>query len=273
MNQPTGLWIYCVIENKGVFHLEAQGIHGTSPVYSVAFEDFAMVVSQEPMQKYPLAREFLMAHQKVIETVMQMQPVLPVRFCTMTEHEGHIIQKVLKQKDKTDEFRRSYARVRGKAEYGLRARWKDLGQVFSDLSREDEAVKIAKEKVLQLPERDRRTALIDIGHLVKDALGAKKAWMADCLMYQLIPHAAEYKENKTLGDVNILHAAFLVENERQARFDEVVNSLAEQYETEIRFKYVGPSPPFHFVEIVIHWDDAHEKTDQHDVRAAAKAGG
>lgn len=270
MNEPTGLWIYCVIENKGTFNWEAQGVHGTSPVYTVAFGDFAMVVSKEPMKKYPLTRDFLMAHQRVNEKVMQTQPVLPVKFCTMAENKEQIIEQVLKQKERVEEFRKTSAKLRGKTEYGLRARWKNLDQVFSDLIRENEKVKAAKEKVLKLPEAKRHAALIDVGHVVKEALEEKNAATAESLIRELIPHAAEYKKNHVLGDANLLNAVFLVEQEKQAEFDETVNALVEKHECEIHFKYVGPAPPFNFVEIVIRWDTAEKTVADNKERVVAE---
>lgn len=268
MNQPTGLWIYCVIENKGTLNLQAQGIHGTSPVYTVAYGDFAMVVSKEPMKKYPLVRDFLIAHQLVNEKVMQTQPVLPVKFCTMAENAEQIAEQVLKRKERTEEFRKTFAKMCRKSEYGLRAWWKNLDQVFADLSLESEKIKVAKEKALKLPGRQRYAVLIDIGHVVKEALEEKNANMAEVLMQELIPYASQYKKNNIWGDVNILNAAFLVEQERQTQFDEAVNTLVERHESKIQFKYVGPTPPFNFVEIIIHWEGG-DKTAVEDPERVA----
>ncbi|MDZ4346295.1 MAG: GvpL/GvpF family gas vesicle protein [Candidatus Binatia bacterium] len=270
MNEPTGLWIYCVIENRGTLNWDAQGVHGTSPVYTVAFGEFAMVVSKEPMKKYPLTRDFLMAHQRVNENVMQTQPVLPVKFCTMATNNEQIIEQVLKQKERVEEFRKTFAKLRGKTEYGLRARWKNLDQVFSDLIRHNERVKAAKEKVLNLPEAKRQAALIDVGHVVKDAVEEKNAATAESLDRELSPHAAQYKNNHTLGDANILNAVFLVEQDKQAEFDATVNALVEKHECEIHFKYVGPAPPFNFVEIVIRWDTADKTAADNKERVVAE---
>jgi hypothetical protein len=258
MNEPTGLWVYCVIENKGPLNWEAQGISGTSPVYTVAHGDFAMVVSEEPMKRYRMERDFLIAHQLVNEKVMQAQPVLPVRFCTMAEGAGQIIEQVLKQKGRVEEFRKTISEIRGKSEYGLRARWKNLDQVFADLSRENEKVKAAKEKALKLSGLERHAKLIEIGHVVKEALEEKSADTAKALMRELIPYAAQSKKNKVLGDMNVLNAAFLVDEKKQVEFDQALNALVGRYESQIQFKYIGPTPPFNFVEIVIHWDEANK---------------
>jgi len=87
---------------------------------------------------------------------------------------------------------------------------------------------------------------------------------------ELSPHAAQYKNNHTLGDANILNAVFLVEQDKQAEFDATVNALVEKHECEIHFKYVGPAPPFNFVEIVIRWDTADKPAADNKERVVAE---
>ena len=47
----------------------------------------------------------------------------------------------------------------------------------------------------------------------------------------------------------ILNAAFLVERDSAAQFDERVHEIAQQYEGRLRFNYSGPWPPYNFVNI------------------------
>jgi len=257
--EQTGLWVYCVIENKGPLQLELNGIHGTSPVTSVAHGDFALIVSKEPMKKYPLMRDTLVAHQLVNEKVMQTQAVLPVRFCTMASNAEQIVDQVLKNEERTEEFRKAVTEIRDKNEYGFRARWKNLDQVFANLPNENEKLGAAKKNVLKLVERERRGALIEIGHLVQAALEEKNTATAESMIRELSPLAFRHKKNSVLGDMNILNAAFLVEEKRQEEFDAAVNALVAKQESDIQFKYVGPIPPFNFIEIVIRWDEEARK--------------
>src|SRR3989338_7348825 len=99
MSDPIGLWLYCIIENRGEMAWDCLGIHGTSQVVAIAGGKFAAVVSAEPIKKYPLVRDYLITHQKVNETVMQTHRVLPVRFCTMAENKEKIIDEVLVPKE------------------------------------------------------------------------------------------------------------------------------------------------------------------------------
>ena len=254
MDHKLGLWMYCIIENRGTQPVDCFGIHGTSRVFMMASNGpFTAVVSQEPMKKYPLVRDYLMAHQRVNETVMQNQPVLPVRFCTMAYDEPQITHDVLNRK--ADEFQKKLGEIKGKEECGLRVRWKDLDRVFRELGETNPKILEKKQKLLSLSESQRRTELIDMGHLVQAAIQEKNEKMATALIEELGPLAILSKRNPTLGDAMILNAAFLVNQQRQPSFDARVQSLGERYDSLLQFKYVGPVPPFNFVEIVIKWEE------------------
>ncbi|MBI2060276.1 MAG: GvpL/GvpF family gas vesicle protein [Nitrospirae bacterium] len=227
------------------------GIQGTRPVFVVADGDFAAVVSEEPMRKYRLVRDFLMAHQLVNERVMQTHRLLPVKFATLAEDQDRIIEEVLRAK--VGEFEEGFTRIAGKEEVGLRVRWKDLDGVYREIGANDEKIRHKKEWISSLPEEARRMALIDIGHLVQEAARAKNEAVGRALMDALSPLAAERKQNKTLGDAMILNAAFLVEKEKREAFDGKVEVLEMKYGDALHFKYLGPIPPFNFVEIAIRW--------------------
>ena len=145
----TGLWMYCIVENRGEMTWDCLGIHGTSPVFTVSGRGFTAVVSEEPIKKYQMVREYLMAHQKVNETVMKANRVLPVRFCTMTETAEKIISEALVPN--AAEFKSKLAEIAGCDEYGLRVRWKDLDKVFCEIGETDEKVRQKKEWILSLP--------------------------------------------------------------------------------------------------------------------------
>ena len=253
MNEPRGLWLYCIIENREPMQWDCFGIHGTSRIAGVTGGKFAAVVSEEPMKKYLLVRDYLIAHQKVNEAVMKTHRVLPVRFCTMTDSQEKIIDEVLVPKE--SELRDRLAEVAGKEEYGLRARWKNLDKVFGEIGETDPRLVEKKKKILSLPESQKRGELIDVGHLVQEAVCAKNKAMASLLMDELSPLACASKRNNTLGDAMVLNAAFLVRKEKVGLFDKAVSDLDDRYGADLQLKYVGPVPPFNFVEIVIRWKE------------------
>jgi len=57
------------------------------------------------------------------------------------------------------------------------------------------------------------------------------------------------RDNKPIGDKMILNAAFLLQREREAEFDDAVNRIARKFGERLNFKYTGPWPPYNFVNI------------------------
>lgn len=253
--ERMGLWMYCIVEGEGAPALESLGIHGTSMVSAVSDGAFSAIVSREPMKKYPLVRDYLIAHERVCEEAMKARRVLPVKFCTIAESEGQIVEEVLRPK--AGDFRAKLADIAAKDEYGLRARWKDIDRVYRDVGAADEGIRERKAGIVDSGRND-RNELIDIGHMVREAVEKKNEGMAKDIFDELKPLAADSRRNPTLGDMNILNAAFLVAGERQSAFDAAVERIVGRYGDEIYFKYVGPVPPFNFVEIVIEWGEGRE---------------
>jgi len=48
----------------------------------------------------------------------------------------------------------------------------------------------------------------------------------------------------------ILNQAFLVASQNQKEFDDAIFALTEQFK-DLQFKYVGPLPPYDFIEVCI----------------------
>ena len=49
-----------------------------------------------------------------------------------------------------------------------------------------------------------------------------------------------------------VNAAFLVDKGREKEFDNIMDELGDKYKDRTKFLYVGPLPPFNFVNIVIY---------------------
>jgi hypothetical protein len=50
----------------------------------------------------------------------------------------------------------------------------------------------------------------------------------------------------------IVNSAFLIEEIKEASFDQKVNEMVSKHSDKINFKYVGTVPPFNFVNIEIN---------------------
>jgi len=88
---------------------------------------------------------------------------------------------------------------------------------------------------------------------VEEALTDRRLEDADAIMARLEPFATDTRRNDIYGEMMILNAAFLVETAREAEFDAEIQALDAEMNNLMTFKYIGPLPPFNFVDLVISW--------------------
>ena len=75
----------------------------------------------------------------------------------------------------------------------------------------------------------------------------KKAIRED-LKSKLSIHAADHTETTTVNETAILLNTYLVEKTKKELFDNALDEIAEKCDDFIAFNYIGPLPPYDFVE-------------------------
>ena len=245
-----GQYLYCIIEGKEGRNFGPIGIGGRGDrVSTVGFSDLSAVISSTPMTQYVINRENMTAHEKVIETVMKEHTVLPVRFCTIAASPDEV-RTLLRRR--YSEFKGLLKDMENKIEMGLKAVWKDMNRIFEEISAENREVKRLKKQVDGKSGSD-NTLKIALGKSVKSALEAKKAQEAQKILAKFKRTSLDTRKNDLFGDSMLLNAAFLIDQMREKEFDFLVEDLGKEYEDRINFRYVGPAPPFNFVNIVVKW--------------------
>ena len=140
-----------------------------------------------------------------------------------------------------------------KVEMGLKALWKDMKKIFSEVPEEDKEVRRLKKKAEgKLGEADNNLK-ITLGKAVKEALEAKKGKEAKNILNVFKRTTIDVRSNDVFGDNMFLNAAFLIDRTREKEFDYLVEDLVKEYDDRATFKYIGPAPPFNFVNIVVKW--------------------
>ena len=258
-----GKYIYCIIaiDNCEFLNFGPLGIGGRGDeLYTISYKPegsglasnsqshktIAAVVSNSPIKKYSVAREYLIPHERAIEEVMKAYTVLPVRFATIAEDEKKV--KTILEKD-YDKILDLLEKMKGKIELGLKAIFKE--DIYNYILKEYEAIRTLKEKLATLPPEKSYYQRMEIGKMVETALEKEKANLKEDILNNLSPLALETKANNTYGERMIINVAFLVEKNREGEFDQKIQELGAKYEDKVKFKYVGTLPPFNFVNLVI----------------------
>jgi hypothetical protein len=248
-SQEAGRYLYCVTRAGALNGLELKGIDD-EPIGLVTDGDLAVVVSPSAVKRYRLSRQYTLAHETVIEQVMTHATALPVKFGTVAESEDAIRAKVLH--DRGDDLRRLLAEMDGKVELGLKALW-EQERIYADIVQRDPAIRRLRDQLAGRPASEGHYDRIRLGEMVEAALNDRRQADGDALMEQLTPLAVDTRRNTVYGEMMVLNAAFLVESARETEFDAAVQALDQEWAGLIIIKYVGPLPPFNFVDLVISW--------------------
>ena len=178
-----GEYIYCIIgsgelRNFGPIGIGDQG----DPVTTIAHGDLAAVVSRVPMTKYVVNKETMVAHEKVIETVMRDYTVLPVRFYTVAPS-AEEIRSLLRRR--YGELKKLLRELDNKVELGLKALWLDMNAIFGEIAEENEEIKALRDKMMARSDEEASQDNGVLAKMVKLALEGKKAKEAGALAQPL----------------------------------------------------------------------------------------
>ncbi len=252
-----GKYLYCIIRcsDERIFNDVVAIGNPRIPVRTVHYDTLAAVVSDSPSEKYESTRSNLLAHERLVESVMREFSVLPVRFGTVatgtTPKED--IQKLLQVR--SQEFNKLFVDIEDKVELDLKAFWRDEKPVFEEILSNHQTIRRLRDSLQGKPPQTTHYDRIRLGGMVKEALDRKRSAKATAILAPLRQIARRWVENSILVDRMIVNSAFLVDKSQEEEFDLAVSKLDRELSEQVIFKYVGPVPPYNFVNIVVNWEE------------------
>lgn len=249
--EKEGKYVYCIMETEQERNFGPIGIgERGNEVLTIGYDDLSMVVSNYPITKLAASRENMLAHQKVIEEVMnEFDGVLPVRFGTIASGADEI-RNLLNRRYR--EFKSALTDMDHKVELGVKGIWKNMDVIFSEIVENSREIKSMKEKIASDTRGNNAQMKMEVGKMVEQALQKKKEQEVERIVDALKRTAFDHKLNKTIGDEMFINAAFLVSKGREKEFDNIMDDLSDEYQDKMKFTYAGPLPVFNFVNIVIY---------------------
>ena len=250
--EKGGHYIYCIIGTRQERNFRAIGIDRTD-VLTVSYDDLSMVVSYHPLTRVVISKDNMIAHQKVIERVMQeFDSVLPVRFGTIAANADEI-RNLLDRRHR--EFLDLLRYVEHRIELGVKGMWKNMATIYDEIVRDNPAIEKAKKETAKQDSAKNLQGLRKVGMMVEKALLMKKEQEAGKIADHFRKTAVDQKLNKTSGDEMFINAAFLVDRGREKEFDNLMEQICRRYQETAIFRYAGPLPAFTFVNVVINTEE------------------
>jgi len=221
-------------------------------VRTVEYGDLVAVVSDARTSAYDITRDNLMAHQRVVEESMRHADVLPVAFGTVARNDRDVREKLLRREQ--DELHDHLAYIQGRVELGLKALW-NRDRLFAAIVAERDDIRRLRDRLADRPPDSAYFERIELGELTDAAIGEKRDRDGEAILETLRPMAVDVHLNRLLTDMMIVNASFLVDRDQIDAFDAEVQRLGEVHAERLVFQYVGPLPPYSFVNISVSWEE------------------
>jgi len=247
-----GKYIYAIIACAEPREFKARGIgERGDPVRTINHQNIAAVVSDSPVVDYERSRRNMMAHTVILEEVMVEFDLLPLRFGTIATGADAIERRLLAPRH--EEFSSLLRRMHGLSEFGLKAFWHERA-AFEEVVRENARVRKLRDTLRGRSLEETYYQRIQLGEEVEKALTAIRARDEELILSRLRPLLRDIRTNKIVSERMVLNAAFLIDRNDVPTLDEAIKQLDREHSDRIMFKYVGPVPPYNFVNIVINWE-------------------
>jgi len=260
-------YVYGIIPagNQVVFDEVAGVDDERDEVYTVAHRDLAAVVSASPSADYrglkrDQAARYLVAHQRVVEAVMQVFTILPAKFGTVLPDEDSV-HRLLVQGETL--FRTTLEKFADLVQMEVVVLW-DLQQVFQEIGQEAHIAQL-KAQVEGRPPEETLIERVAVGQLVQASLEQRRTSLRDYLLYWLRKIALDSVINPSMDDSMVTNVALLVDGAEQKALDRRLELLDEEFEGQLTFRRVGPLPPYSFatVEVEVPSFEAIDEARRH----------
>lgn len=240
-------YVYGIIKADAGSRFSVEGVGDPgSPVSSIKLRDIRAVVSDVEPSPVRGSRRNLMAHSRVLEDVSARCTVLPMRFGVVLPDEEAVKKEILEPRYEL--WCRLLDRFEGLVELTLKAVYR-AEPILREILEEDRSVAEMRERARTSVGERAYFDNVELGEMVAQRVEARGERDAAAMIERLRGLSVEVKVNPVSVDRMLLNAAFLVQREDIEAFDAAVNEIGGQVGERIHFKYLGPLPPYSFVQM------------------------
>lgn len=202
----------------------------------VADDELAVVVSELDDQAR-VGRDDLVTHAHLLEALAERDTVVPLRFGVVLPDEETVRREFLDRQ--RAELKRLLETFDGLIQLTVRAGYEEEAALREVVTRDP---------ALAAPAGRDMAAQIARGEAVAAGLAALRDHDEDLFVQALAPHAEATVVEEVRGAYEVARLFFLVRRQRRSTFDAMVSQLRDEAPERLRIRYVGPQPPYAFLD-------------------------
>jgi hypothetical protein len=237
-------YVYGITRSGAARKLPAAGIEGHS-VATVEHGQLAALVSEAPEGPVKANRRNLLAHTEVLQEVVSSVCVLPMQFGVVMPSEAAVAEDLLAAHE--DALGEQLAAFDDLVELDLKVTCPEDVLLRKVMSERPDLTEL-RDSLRGRPDDATYFDRVRLGELVAAAVEETRAALVKQTLGRLEPLAVETAVSDPTHEHMLVNVAFLVERAGVGAFDAQAEALARDLGPDLRCKYVGPLPPFHFVE-------------------------
>ncbi|HAN10455.1 MAG TPA: hypothetical protein DCP90_07565 [Clostridiales bacterium] len=185
-------------------------------------------------------KEGILKHDKIIREVFEEREVIPISYGMVVESREQAEEFLMKN---YFPILKLFGKVQNKIEVGLKLIWNE-----ESFSKDVENKKIiAFKKQLAGKKRVTEQDKIELGKMVEERVNDLRKKYKDEVMSKLKEYTDDFTISEDISPRMALKASFLVDKSNELKFDEAINELYQKYIGSFNFKYIGPLPPYSFI--------------------------
>ncbi len=250
---PTkGLYIYGIVPN---FYGPTQfQLLENSGVFAITFQNISAIVSErDSVQIDFLDREslgyLLVHHQKTIEDLQGkgFNMIIPMKLGTIAGSTDEVIQVLANGHDLIIE---TLTKIEYLTEIDLVVMWANFTEVLKDISEFPDVTEL-KDELMKNVASVTKVDQYKMGMLIQEKIDSKNKTIEINLLDTLSSFGNDIKMHEVMNDEMITNSAFLINRNRQEKFEQVIERLDEEYNGKLNFKLVGPLPCYSFYTLEV----------------------
>ncbi len=219
-------------------------------VVALASGSLAAIASPIDAAEVMATRRHMLAHAKVLETVMADRPVLPMRFGVITATAADLHATLSPE---ADTLRELLNQLDGRVEMGVKAVCDEAAVMRAIVAERPDIA----ERYATLKQGDPAATQFQRVDLGREVAGLRADWR-DVQRERLTAHFADVAESVLVhepddDDLLVFNAAFLLKREDEPALFQRVEAIDADYGDAMTLKYVGPVPPYNFVNARLSW--------------------
>jgi hypothetical protein len=240
-----GEYIYGIVEEPQPRKFSFSGV-GDAEVYTINHQRIAAVVSDIEFSEIDPTRKNVHAHIVAQDELLKEYTLLPMGFGMIATGEDEVRGLL---ENNYQSLLSELNRLAGRIEVELKVFW-DQEAVIKEIQGESQELSKLRAKINAASSPlEARNLMIEAGKLVESIVRNWKTKYAE-LVYGILKELSyEAKVNNPADIKNLLNVSFLIDKTREAEFREEVFKLDAKFEHKVNFKYVGPLPPYDFVDL------------------------